>query len=349
MSRLQNAMNLAKFKKALIFIIPALAFAAVIFFGFFKRGEEPPETEAAPPVPAPIIELPGTEISTTKSSFIIAESLFPTIAALPVYAWEDRPLFDNFSTLASFAASLGLTDYKALKDVFDDEIYLFTGSKGSLSAPKNFSRLSFGEPLREGSYVLASEAAIPSLEEAAEVARQFLEKNNFGTDLLVVNEATRSYLKPQKGEPPLIETSDKVEARAVLVEFQMSVGNYPVYTPLSRIYAAQFIVGPGGEIVSLKMRNFGKVGSVLGNYALKSKKEVEEALSAGEGKLVFTSEIPFGDLKEFSSTRVYLAYLQSEAATLQPIYVLQGKGLVGEKRMEEIVLYLPAIAKKYLQ
>ena len=346
--QLLNSMNLPKTRK-IILLIGTILIVGLVFYVFVNREKVPQITEAAPPVPKPIIEIPGNDISTLSTRFSISESLFPTVKKLSVYSWEDTPIFSNFSEAAAFAASLDLKDYQAVKDVFDGEIYLFTQDSAGLSTPKSFAQLSYLDGVREGSYVQSSSASIPSKEEAVEEAKKFIDKNGFDSSLLSVNEATLNYLQYQKSEPPLFPTNSKDEARAVQVEFQMAINNYPIYAALSREYAMQFVIGPAGKVIGLKMRNLGKVGEVLGEYPLKNRQEAVAALEAGEGKLVFTNDIPLGDLKEFTATKAYLAYLQSKEETLQPIFVLEGFGVVGESKMDKVILYLPAIADKYLQ
>lgn len=341
-------MDLSKTRKILL-VVGVIILIGVVVFVLISKDEAPTITEAAPPVPKPIIEIPGNDISTLSTKFSISESLFPTIKKLSVYSWEDTPIFANFPEAAAFAAGLDLKDYQAVKDVFDGEIYIFTSSNAGLSTPKSFAQLSYLDDVREGSYVQTSSASIPSKEEAVEEAKKFIDKNGFDSSLLSVNEVTLTYLKPQPSEPPLFETNSKEDARAVLVEFQMAINSYPIYAAFSRDYAMQFIIGPGGKVIGLKMRNLGKAGEVLGEYPLKNRTEAIKSLEAGEGKLVYTNDIPLGNLKEFTATKVYLAYLQSKESTLQPIFVLEGFGLVGEKRMDKVILYLPAIANEYLQ
>jgi hypothetical protein len=176
-----------------------------------------------------------------------------------------------------------------------------------------------------------------SVEEALALADKIVVDYDLSTASVGEKEATLVWVP---GEGTRKEVTSWKKASFVEIAWEGKLGDYPLYQNGHQGKPLFIRLGKDGSLVHLEYLATEIEESA--DYALKSPREVGEALGAGMGELVLVE----GPVSSVKVSRASFAYLQeSGSAYLQPIFVFEGSTNLGK----EAVIFLPALAGKHLQ
>jgi hypothetical protein len=241
------------------------------------------------------------------------------------------------ATLAKLAAKFGFSGKAKSK-----KPYVWKTKKKEIVISKDLLKIDFKNSGVRGVKKGLSETAL------IEKAKKFLKSRGLlKEDLIASSEVV--YLASSKINLGRVETFKK--AGFVQISFDRKIGDLFVFEKSPQSSAATVILNKKGQVSKMFYTGF-KIASQA-EYPIKNRNEAAEAIKS-DGFLVDINrelEEPI-DPQQFDELVIedyFLAYLQEDVTNVvQPIYVLRGRGLVGDY-VTDVVIYVPALEGLWLK
>jgi len=288
-------------------------------------------------VPKPQFSSRGEELVTKL------EVPLPKERLLPVFRLTQKT--PDKKQFWGVARNLGFTDEpQIMEDAKQGRTYIWAENGKTLIAyPKegafNFSYDSPGD-------VVATQGDLPSIEEAQKLVSDLLKNQGLYSTFL-----SSQFGKARTLKLTTARTVPVTATKADILEISLSgrAAGYPILTNggLGKDPVVAWL-DRNKKIIKLDYYFIGKPKTTIGNYPLKSQKEVETELTKGEASLVKTTALKDEGLENAVVSGAAIAYIKM-GTLLEPVYVLEGEAKTksGEKRAA--TFYLPAINSKFLE
>lgn len=211
-------------------------------------------------------------------------------------------------------------------------------------------RASFDYPIETD---LGGKQIVTSTTQAAGLAKGFLNQNNRLTEELNQGEYQTMFFKI--GGFEVYPANSFEEADIIAVHFYPKVNNLIVIdnNPFSAL--VEVWIGKNGKPRKVKdfLADYEPVED--NDYPIISFTEAWQVVTEQKGAITSlkkqeeTYEIVAVKINTIIITKAYLAYFQSEElpASLQPVWVFQGRAILQDGTESEVAVYLPAIEEKY--
>ena len=322
-------------RRLILIVIVGVAVLGIGLVILWQRTQAP--TEPLPVLPvvevAPMIPQPGYARYSLRASL-------PTVKTLPVYKYNWPP---NQSKLGSGQAqALGFAgEPEMIEDALEGTLYLWSKEGQTLVIDEQASGLSYRVDLKADLATLSG-SFLPTFEQAASIVERTLTELG-GDSSLLSHDPTKN--KALKTGVSLVQETTLAEAELVEIHFLAKIDDYPIYLsnpPLADPILAW--VGRDGKLLRLEYHPLGILGEKVADYPLKNQEELLEDLERGEGTVVSSSFSGGEEIVSIAITKIDLGYLlpQSDATTIQPIFVMTGQAGTVNGKSGAVTVYLPA-------
>jgi len=260
---------------------------------------------------------------------------------LAVFNLEKQPFFEEDAIL--WAKKFGITEKpKRVEDAELGKIFHFYQKPFSLTVRQD--QILFSKQTKP-------QGNLPSLEEAVQIARSFLESKGLGEGLEVNLEDVR-YFRTDSPKPflSLDKNLDK-NIDIIQIPFVKKIESLTLLGPNPKESLFYVRITRGGEIVGLKYTLLPKT-TKIGDYPTINSQEAISAIFQGRAVLTYllakedegTESVPDYKVNSIRLTDAKLVYLfQLKNQTLQPIYFFWGQAKMDGAKSGEAAFYLPSL------
>ena len=326
-----------KTKSVTLIIIIVVAIVGIGLVVLWQRTRVP--TEPLPELP--VVEVEPVVPQPAAPSYTLRASL-PKVTKLPVYGFKN-------DVVAQFTArwprAFGFTgEPEKIEDALEGTLLLWSKEGQTLVVNEDGSGLSYRVDLNEPAVLSGS--FLPTFEQAAGIVERTLTELGSAKGRLNLLRYDSTKSKFLKKGVSLVQETTLAEAELLKIHFTAKIDNYPIYLESGPEWDPVLAwVGRDGRLLRLEYHPTGTLGEKIADYPLKNQEEILEDLERGEGTVV-SSNLEGGEvIVAVTITKAGLGYLlpKSDAAAIQPIFVLTGSARTASGKTGAVTIYLPAV------